>query len=84
MPLDIRFIGAAAATLLVSLVLALAISGGSSVPTATASPGGLDGHGGHHCWTNCGRYGLSSGDYHCHERSADCRQANRRHARHGH
>lgn len=67
--------------------LALAIffptgSGGGS--TATASPGGLDSHGGHHCWTSCGQYGLNRGDYHCHVKSRECRRANRRHARHGH
>lgn len=32
----------------------------------SASPGGLDARGGHHCWTNCTRYGLYTGQYHCH------------------
>lgn len=82
--LDLRFVGAAIAALLASLVIALAISGGSSAPTASASPGGLDRYGGHHCWTSCGRYGLSAGDYHCHRDTRKCRRANRRHARHGH
>lgn len=38
-----------------------------SLPTTLpASPGGLDSRGGHHCWTNCARYGLYTGQYHCH------------------
>lgn len=47
--------GAAVAVLLLTSPL--------SVP---ASPGGLDSRGGHHCWTNCARYGLYTGQYHCH------------------
>jgi hypothetical protein len=32
-----------------------------------AHPGGLDGNSCHHCWTNCeGKYGIPTGDYHCH------------------
>ncbi|WP_286141500.1 YHYH domain-containing protein [Bacillus sp. AFS001701] len=31
-----------------------------------ASPGGLDANGGHHCWTNCEKYGLKYGEYHYH------------------
>ncbi len=38
------------------------------VPSVTfAHPGGLDGNDCHHCWTNCEeKYGIPSGDYHCH------------------
>lgn len=31
-----------------------------------AHPGGTDGNGCHRCLTNCGSYGLSTGQYHCH------------------
>lgn len=33
---------------------------------ANASPGGLDSNGGHTCRTNCGKYGLKTGQYHYH------------------
>lgn len=33
---------------------------------ANASPGGLDGNGGHTCRTNCAKYGLKTGQYHYH------------------
>ena len=53
------------------------------VPTAGTSPGGLDSRGGHHCWTNCSRYGLYTGQYHCHR--APCGSSDvQRHRRHGH
>lgn len=61
----------------------VAISGYVVVP-ASGSPGGLDSHGGHHCWTSCASYGLKKGDYHCHQATKECRRANRRHANHGH
>jgi hypothetical protein len=48
-----------------TLVLAVSIAG------ATASPGGLDYRGGHHCWTNCRAYGLYYGQYHCHRAPCD-------------
>ena len=52
-------------------------------PIALSSPGGLDSRGGHHCWTNCARYGLKTGQYHCHR--APCSQADvLHHRRHGH
>lgn len=49
----------------------------------SATPGGLDSRGGHHCWTRCGRYGMYTGQYHCH-RSPCNRRDIRRHRRHGH
>lgn len=50
---------------------------------ASASPGGLDSRGGHHCWTNCERYGLYYGQYHCHR--APCSQSDiNYHRAHGH
>jgi hypothetical protein len=50
---------------------------------ATPTPGGLDGRGGHHCWTNCSKYGAYRGKYHCH-RSPCTRSDILRHRRHGH
>lgn len=48
-----------------------------------ASPGGLDYRGGHHCWTNCGAYGLYYGQYHCHR--APCSWEDiQEHRAHGH
>jgi hypothetical protein len=67
-----------------ALTLGLFAISGSGGTTATASPGGLDSHGGHHCWTSCRSYGLHKGDYHCHRATKECRRANRRHHRHGH
>jgi hypothetical protein len=52
-------------------------------PAAVSSPGGLDSRGGHHCWTNCARYGMYRGQYHCH-RAPCSRRDIRRHRRHGH
>jgi hypothetical protein len=54
--------------------------------TATASPGGLDRRGGHHCRKSrayCRRFGLYLNQYHCH-RSPCNRRDIRRHRRHGH
>jgi hypothetical protein len=34
--------------------------------SASAHPGGTDSSGCHHCWTNCARWGLAYGQYHCH------------------
>lgn len=48
------------------MVLFLSLS-----PSLSASPGGLDSRGGHHCWTNCGAYGLYYGQYHCHQAPCD-------------
>lgn len=51
--------------------------------SVAASPGGLDARGGHHCWTNCARYGLYTGQYHCHR--APCGPENIAfHQAHGH
>lgn len=52
--------------------------------TANATPGGLDGYGGHHCWTNCASYGKYTGQYHCHRKTARCRRNLRAHRAHGH
>ncbi len=50
---------------------------------AVASRGGLDSRGGHHCWTNCARYSLYTGQYHCHR--YPCGPADvSRHRKHGH
>lgn len=49
----------------------------------SASPGGLDGRGGHHCWTNCSRYGLYTGQYHCHRAPCGSRDI-ALHRAHGH
>jgi len=48
-----------------------------------ASPGGLDSRGGHHCWTNCARYGLYTGQYHCHRAPCDTSDV-AYHRAHGH
>jgi hypothetical protein len=53
-------------------------------PPGAASPGGLDSYGGHHCRTNCARYGLRRNRYHCHRNTARCRRSLRRHRAHGH
>jgi len=37
-----------------------------SSTVASAHPGRTDASGGHHCWTNCERWGLSYGEYHYH------------------
>lgn len=34
--------------------------------TAFAHPGKTDSSGGHHCWTNCSKWGYSYGEYHYH------------------
>jgi hypothetical protein len=66
------------AVLAATVVVALVIVAG-----LTASPGGLDRRGGHHCWTKCTRYGLYTGQYHCHR--APCSRADiRKHRAHGH
>ena len=68
--------------ILAIVMLASSLSGLLSVP-ATASPGGLDARGGHHCWTNCARYGLYTGQYHCHR--APCNASDiAYHRAHGH
>jgi hypothetical protein len=43
-----------------AIALAIMILG-ITAASVTASPGGLDARGEHHCWTNCGRYGLYYG-----------------------
>jgi hypothetical protein len=64
--------------LLSSLVVAGAFAAGGN-----SSPGGLDARGGHHCWTNCSRYGLYTGQYHCHRAPCGARDI-AAHRRHGH
>ncbi len=48
------------------ILLAVLIILGLSASTAISHPGGTDKDGCHHCWTNCDRWGLSYGEYHCH------------------
>ncbi|PFZ11070.1 hypothetical protein COM11_15030 [Bacillus pseudomycoides] len=47
-----------------AMTVGLTIMG--STTAAYASPGGLDKNGGHTCRTNCGKYGLETGEYHYH------------------
>lgn len=64
-------------------VVVLALAALAAIPAALSSPGGLDRRGGHHCRTNCSRYGLYAGQYHCHR--APCGASDiRAHRRHGH
>lgn len=35
-------------------------------PAWITHPGRTDWQGCHHCWTNCARWGLDYGEYHCH------------------
>ncbi|MFB3919239.1 MAG: YHYH domain-containing protein [Candidatus Velamenicoccus archaeovorus] len=35
-------------------------------PKYIVHPGRTDSQGCHHCWTNCARWGLAYGEYHCH------------------
>jgi hypothetical protein len=75
------------------LIVGFALLGGGLVVTtassspggvgAVHSPGGLDYRGGHHCWTRCYRYGLYTGQYHCHRYPCN-RSDIRRHRAHGH
>ncbi len=52
---------------------------------ASATSGGLDVHGGHHCWTNCKSQGYYKGQYHCHKRLKHCKNvALPKHRAHGH
>ena len=72
---------------LLSLSLGLLAGGlavsASSAPTGLTHSGGLDSRGGHHCWTRCSRYGLYTGQYHCHR--SPCKGSDiRRHRAHGH
>ena len=71
--------------LLAALAGTLGGGGGTALTTGTASasPGGLDSSGGHHCWTRCSRWGRYTGQYHCH-RSPCNRRTILRHRRHGH
>ncbi len=68
------------------LVCAFALSVlilGTAFTPVTASPGGLDARGGHHCWTNCARWGLYYGQYHCHRAPCDASDI-AYHRAHGH
>lgn len=38
----------------------------TSASIVDAHPGRTDSNGGHHCWTNCERWGLEYGEYHYH------------------
>ncbi|PEE42626.1 YHYH domain-containing protein [Bacillus pseudomycoides] len=48
------------------LAMAVGLTIMGSTTAAYASPGGLDKNGGHTCRTNCGKYGLETGEYHYH------------------
>lgn len=48
-----------------SLILSSVIVFGSG-GAASAHPGRTDANGGHHCWTNCAKWGLEYGQYHYH------------------
>ena len=48
------------------LAMAVGLTVMGSTTAAYASPGGLDKNGGHTCRTNCGKYGLATGEYHYH------------------
>jgi hypothetical protein len=80
------------AAVIAALSLAAIVSAASIGPTpgqsdtATASPGGLDSRGGHHCRKSrryCRRFGLYLNQYHCHRDPCNRRDI-RRHRRHGH
>ncbi len=68
--------------LVCAFTLAVLILGITFTPV-TASPGGLDARGGHHCWTNCARWGLYYGQYHCHRAPCDASDI-AYHRAHGH
>ncbi len=70
------------AILLATVSVAASFSVATSV--ANAHSGGLDSYGGHHCWTNCGSYGMVYGEYRCHRYTDACKASNRRHHNHGH
>ena len=36
-----------------------------------AHSGGTDADGGHHCWTDCEKYGYEYGEYHYHDKDSD-------------
>lgn len=66
------------------LAIVIVLAAGFVIPAATfGSSGGLDGRGGHHCWTKCASKGYYTGQYHCH-RSPCSRRDVRRHRLHGH
>lgn len=68
-------------TLFVLVFLALLFV--TTVPALAHQAGGLDARGGHHCWSKCARYGLYTGQYHCH--AWPCTTSDiTRHRRHGH
>ncbi|WP_374120900.1 YHYH domain-containing protein [Neobacillus sp. PS3-12] len=46
------------------ITIGLIVFAQSSV--VSAHPGRTDANGGHYCWTNCGKWGLSYGQYHYH------------------
>ena len=66
---------------IVAVTLALASLATPVVSSATS--GGLDRRGGHHCWTRCRAQGYYEGQYHCHR--SPCGQSDiRMHRQHGH
>lgn len=69
---------------IIAIALSIPLFGGASSEVASATPGGLDRYGGHHCWTNCASQGAYRGQYHCHRSTRACRRARARHRAHGH
>ena len=49
-----------------ALAIAVILSGLLTTNVALAHPGRTDSRGCHTCRTNCSKWGLSSGEYHCH------------------
>lgn len=47
-------------------IVGLILIGSLNFNQVEAHPGGTDRAGCHHCWTNCERWGLVYGEYHCH------------------
>lgn len=54
---------------LLNVFLVLFLVGSISIDSreiVEAHPGNTDAYGCHTCWTNCAKWGLSTGEYHCH------------------
>ena len=49
---------------IITLIIILFVFSTASV---SAHPGKTDGDGCHTCWTNCEKWGLEYGEYHCHD-----------------
>ncbi len=53
-----------------TIILAFLLVGFSSPSVSLAHPGRTDAYGCHTCRTNCASWGLSTGEYHCHQAKA--------------